>query len=208
VEPPPQCTDRAAVWTRELKRVKPQVVVFLVRLDIVDRFELGTWVHIGQSTFDNSLRADLGHAVATLSSTGARVVLATTPYYSSGETFDGSPWPEDAPWRVRLFNVMLRQVAAEHPGVASVLDFNRVVDPEGRYQAVINGVDVRSTDGVHFTWAGDFWLAPRILPQLRALGGASGCTSADSRCPTHHQHQVPVARALRSSSLAPTRPEL
>jgi peptidoglycan/LPS O-acetylase OafA/YrhL len=205
VEPPPQCTDRQAAWTRELKSVKPQVVVFLARLDIVDRLELGSWVHIGQSTYDTSLRTDLGHAVAALSSTGARVVLATTPYYSSGETLDGSRWTEDAPWRVRHFNVMLRQVAAEHPGVVSVLDLNRMVDPEGHYQAVINGVPVRSTDGVHFTWAGDFWLAPRILPQLRALGVASRCTSAVSRCPTHHEHQVPMAHALRSPVLAPTR---
>jgi hypothetical protein len=173
VQPPPQCADRPAAWTRELKRVKPEVVVFLARLDIVDRLELGNWVHIGQSTYDTTLRTDLGHAVATLSSSGARVVLATTPYYSSGETLDGSPWPEDAPWRVRHFNAILRQVAAEHPGVVSVLHFNRIVDPEGHYQAVINGVQVRSPDGVHFTWAGDFWLAPRILPQLRALGEAS-----------------------------------
>jgi peptidoglycan/LPS O-acetylase OafA/YrhL len=196
VEPPPQCAFRSVVWTRALKELKPQVVVYLARLDIVDRLGFGNWVHIGQSTYDASLRANLGHAVAELSSTGARVVLATTPYYSSGETLDGGAWPEDAPWRVQQFNVMLRQVAAQHPGVASVLDLNRIVDPEGHYQAVIDGVPVRSPDGVHFTWAGDFWLAPRILPQLRELGMASSCTSVDSRCPTHREHQLPIAHPL------------
>jgi peptidoglycan/LPS O-acetylase OafA/YrhL len=205
VQPPPQCADRPAAWTRELKRVNPQVVVFLARLDIVDRLEFGNWVHIGQSTYDSSLRSDLGRAIATLSSTGARVVLATTPYYSSGETLDGSRWPEDAPWRVRHYNVMLREVAAEHPGVVTVLDLNRIVDPEGHYQAVVNGVEVRSSDGVHFTWAGDFWLAPQILPQLRALGMASRCASVVSRCPTHHEHQVPKEQASRPQLLAPTR---
>jgi peptidoglycan/LPS O-acetylase OafA/YrhL len=195
VRPPPQCADRRAAWTSELKRLKPQVVVLLGRLDIVDRFEVGTWVHIGQATFDNSLRTDFGQAVATLSSTGARVVLATTPYYSSGLTLDGSPWPEDAPWRVRQYNAMVRRVAAEHPGVVSVLDFNRIADPEGRYQAVINGVQVRSSDGVHFTWGGDFWLAPLILPQLRVLGEAD--------------HQVTMALPSQSPSAlsAPTRPK-
>ena len=173
MQPTPQCTDRSAAWTRELKKVKPQVVVFLARLDIVDRLEFGDWVHIGQPIFDKSLRANLDHAVATLSSTGARVVLATTPYYSSGETLEGSPWPEDAPWRVQQFNAMLRHVAAEHRGVVSVLDLNKIADPEGRYQSVINGVQVRSSDGVHFTWGGDFWLAPQILPQLHAWGVAS-----------------------------------
>ncbi len=174
VTPTPQCKDRVAAWTSELKRVRPQVVVLLTRLDIVDRYEVGTWVHIGQPGYDSILRTNIDHAVAALSSTGARVVLATTPYYSSGETLNGSPWPEDAPWRVRQFNVMLRQVAAEHPKVVSVLDLNKIVDPEGHYQAVINGVQVRSSDGVHFTWAGDFSLAPQILPQLHALGVANG----------------------------------
>jgi peptidoglycan/LPS O-acetylase OafA/YrhL len=172
VAPPSQCATRQAAWTLELELQKPQVVVFVSRLDIVDRLEQGTWVHIGESAFDASLRADLDHAVTLLSATGARVVLATTPYYSSGETLDGGSWPEDAPWRVRQFNVILRQVAAAHPGTVSVLDLNRIVDPGGHYQSVINGVPVRSSDGVHFTWAGDFWLAPRILPHLRALAKA------------------------------------
>ncbi len=173
VTPTPQCKNRVAVWTSELKRVRPQVVVLLTRLDIVDRYEVGTWIHIGQPAFDSILRTNLDHAVAALSSTGARVVLATTPYYSSGENLNGSPWPEDAPWRVQQFNAMLRREAAEHPKTVSVLDLNKIVDPEGHYQAVINGVLVRSSDGVHFTWAGDFSLAPQILPRLRSLGLAS-----------------------------------
>ena len=186
--PPAQCVGRPAAWTFELDLFKPQVVVFLARLDIVDRFEQGAWVHIGEPAFDASLRTLLDDTVARLSSTGARVVLATTPYYSSGETLNGTPWPEDAPWRVRQFNVILRQVAAAHPGTVSVLDLNRIVDPKGHYQAVINGVPVRSPDGVHFTWAGDFWLAPRILPELRALGAGRSCTSAVPRCPGHDEH--------------------
>jgi peptidoglycan/LPS O-acetylase OafA/YrhL len=172
VTPPAQCAGRPAAWKFELELFKPQVVVFLARLDIVDRLELGSWVHIGEPAFDASLRAVLSHTVAELSSTGARVVFATTPYYSSGETLNGTPWPEDAPWRVKQFNVILRQVAAAHPGTVSVLNLNRIVDPKGHYQAVIHGVPVRSSDGVHFTWAGDFWLAPQILPELRALGAA------------------------------------
>ena len=188
VVPPPQCADRPAAWTFELDLVKPQVVVFLARLDIVDRLELGKWVHIGEPGFDASLRAALDHTVAQLSATGARVVLATTPYYSSGETLNGAAWPEDAPWRVKQFNVILRQVAAAHPGTVSVLDLNRIVDPKGHYQAVIDGVPVRSSDGVHFTWAGDFWLAPRILPELHALGVANECTPAVARCPSDPEH--------------------
>ena len=131
-DPTPQCEDRLAAWTSELKRVKPQVVVLLTRLDIVDRYEFGTWVHIGQPAFDASLRTNLDHAVATLSSTGARVVLATTPYYSSGENLNGSPWPEDAPWRVRQFNVMLRREAAGTPkGRSASWTSTEIVDPEG-----------------------------------------------------------------------------
>jgi hypothetical protein len=42
-------------------------------------------------------------------------------------------------------------------------------DPEGHLPGGDRRVPVRLPDVVHFTWAGDFSLAPPILPQLRAL---------------------------------------
>jgi hypothetical protein len=35
---------------------------------------------------------------------------------------------------------------------------------------VVDGVTVRSTDGVHLTLAGGEWLQPHILPAVAAVG--------------------------------------
>jgi hypothetical protein len=51
-----------------------------------------------------------------------------------------------------------------------VIDLNKLVDPGGYYQSVIDGVTVRSTDGVHLTKVGGEWLQPDILPVAAAWG--------------------------------------
>ena len=92
---------------------------------------------------------------------------------------------------------MLRRVStSQHPGVVYVLNLNKIADPEGHFQPVIDGVPVRFTDGIHWTFAGDAWLAPRILPQIALRGrgnhGGSGWTSPTSE--------------RRAASILPTRP--
>jgi peptidoglycan/LPS O-acetylase OafA/YrhL len=162
-------------WSHEVRQFQPQVSVFLARLDIVNRDFGGQWVHIGDPSYDAYLEAQMTTAVEVLSAGGGKVVFLTTPYYDTGEQPNGQPWPEDDPARVDEYNAMLRQVAAQHPGVVYVLDLNKIADPDGHFQSVIDGVPVRYTDGIHWTFAGDAWLAPRILPQIAlAARGAAG----------------------------------
>jgi hypothetical protein len=71
--------------------------------------------------------------VGVLSSRGGRVILLTTPYYSTGEQPDGQPWPEDEPSRVDKYNALLREVASENPTKVFVLDLNSIVDPDAHY---------------------------------------------------------------------------
>jgi peptidoglycan/LPS O-acetylase OafA/YrhL len=162
-------------WSHEVRQFQPQVSVFLARLDIMNRDFGGQLVHIGDPTYDAYLEAQMTTAVQVLSAGGGKVVFLTTPYYDTGEQPNGQPWPEDDPTRVDEYNAMLRHVAAQHPGVVYVLDLNKIADPDGHFQAVIDGVPVRYTDGIHWTFAGDAWLAPRILPQIAlAAQGAAG----------------------------------
>ena len=64
-------------------------------------------------------------------------------------------------------------MAASRKNVATLIDLNTMVDPNGRYQAVIDGVTVRNTDGIHLTKAGGEWLQPAILRTVAALGLAA-----------------------------------
>jgi peptidoglycan/LPS O-acetylase OafA/YrhL len=159
-----------ADWASVVASYRPDVSVFLGRLDIVDRLFQGRWTHIGDPSYDAYLVGQMRLAVQTLSAGGGKVVLLTSPYYDSGEQPDGAPWPEDNPARVDTYNGLLRQVAAAYPGVVSVVDLNALADPAGHYQSTIDGIDVRFTDGIHWTFAGDAWLAPRILPPIVQVG--------------------------------------
>jgi lysophospholipase L1-like esterase len=93
--------------------------------------------------------------------------VAAAPYYSQPDAPDGHPWPENEPVRVDHWNALLRTTVG---GRASVVELNAKTCPSGQYTSTVDGVYIRS-DGVHFSAAGARWLAPWLLPQLRALAG-------------------------------------
>ena len=169
-EEPPACPTWPAQWSQSLKLHDPDVVLILIgRWEVVDRFWQGRWTSLGDPEFDRYIETELAEAVATATERGARVALNTAPYYSRGEQRDGSPWPEDNPLRVDRLNQLVRQVAARHPGVVTVIDLGARTAKAGAYTRSLHGVQMRY-DGVHFTPVGARSLAPWLLPQLEALG--------------------------------------
>lgn len=169
-QPPPECDDWPEVWTRVLDETRPHVVLLVVgRWEVMDRTFDGAFTHIGEPAYDDYLTAELDRATEVLTATGARLALATAPYYRRGERPDGGIWPEDEEPRVDRFNEIVRTVAAAHPGIVTVVGLNaKTTSTPGRYERSVDGVRLR-TDGVHFTQAAGRFLAPWLLPQLRAL---------------------------------------
>jgi hypothetical protein len=94
----------------------------------------------------------------------------TAPYFDTGEQTDGQPWDEDSPARVNILNGMIESVAAQHRGVVSVVPLNKYLDPDGHFTSKINGKVIRPGDGIHTTDIAGTYLAPKVLPQLAALG--------------------------------------
>jgi hypothetical protein len=64
-------------------------------------------------------------------------------------------------------------VADSHRDRVALIDLNKLLDPRGVYQPVVDGVTVRSTDGVHLTKAAGEWLQAIILPTVATLGLAA-----------------------------------
>jgi peptidoglycan/LPS O-acetylase OafA/YrhL len=189
-QPPSSCgpdTSSAGnwrqLWADWIDRFDPDVVVYLARNDLATQLHDGTMEHVGETSFDSYLEANLSQAVRIMSARGAQVVLLTTPYYDSGEQPDGNPWPEDDYSRVDAYNAILRQVAQSFPGVATVMDLNKMACPGGRFVSSVDGIQIRSGDGVHFTEAGGQWLAPQLLPTFYQLGRAHHATSPSDALP-------------------------
>jgi hypothetical protein len=114
----------------------------------------------------------LDRARATLTSTGARFVLATAPIslssYAVG-AFDAS----------QCQNATIRQYAARHPGVG-LLDLQRFICPTGPNRCVtrLHGVLLRP-DGLHYRGESALIVAKWLTAELGRIGalgpiGASG----------------------------------
>jgi peptidoglycan/LPS O-acetylase OafA/YrhL len=174
-----------AAWKQWVDVYNPDVVLYVSRGETFDQDVGGQWQNIGQPGFAGYVTSRYREAVSVLGSRGATVVLMTSPYYDSGTSSSGAPWPEDAVSRVQLDNATIRQVAsasASASGVAGgarvfVFDLNAVVDPNGQYDASIDNVNVRCGDGVHFSPSGGIYVGLRLLPDLVSLGQSHAVAS-------------------------------
>jgi peptidoglycan/LPS O-acetylase OafA/YrhL len=164
-------------WRKWVDAYNPDVVLYLARGETFDQQVGGQWQNIGQAGFDSALVNRYRQAVSVLGSKGASVVLLTTPYYDSGTSPAGTPWPEDAPPRVTADNATMRQVATTTPAGSDgsrvyVYDLNAQVSPNHAFSPTVDQINVRCTDGVHFTRSGGIYVGQRLAPELAALGRA------------------------------------
>src|SRR5436190_3854110 len=172
-DPLPQCEAWKDTWKGAVDRDRPDVAMILVgRWELMDRKFGDHWTHIGADpAYDAFLVAQTETAVGIASATGAKVALATTPYYHRGNKPDGGTFPEDDPARVDRMNQLFHEVAARHPGLVTLLDVGARLSPEGKLAMRIGDVKVRS-DGVHIAHDAGPVLGPWLFPQL--LGIADG----------------------------------
>jgi peptidoglycan/LPS O-acetylase OafA/YrhL len=165
------CSEWPARFKQDIDSLHPDVAVLIVGWwETMDRYYQGRWQHLGQPSFDAYETAQFEQAIGILSSEGAHVALMTSPYFDTGEQLDGQPWDEDSPARVKELNRIIETVAAQHPGVVSVLPLNKYLDPDGHFTWTIHGQVMRLGDGIHTTPAAGPYLAPKLLPELAAMG--------------------------------------
>jgi hypothetical protein len=129
----------------------------LARGETFDQVVGGQWQNLGLAPFDRYVEP-LPPGGGVLGSRGASVVLMTTPYYDSGVPPAGG-------------------------GRVYVFDLNTVVSPGRQYAASIGPVNVRCTDGVHFTRSGGIYVGIRLAPELAAPGQAHAAASPGGTWP-------------------------
>ena len=164
------CKDWQTRWPELIDQQRPQVVGLLLgRWENVDHLYQGSWTHTGEPGWDTHLEAEFDQAIDIYARYGAKVMLFTTPYLDTTEAPDGTTYPENLPSRVDAYNSLIRTVGARHPGVVTVYDLNKVLDPQGHYAATIDGITVRWSDGIHISLDGGEWLRPKIFPEVATL---------------------------------------
>jgi peptidoglycan/LPS O-acetylase OafA/YrhL len=166
------CPDWRVSWAQLVDRERPDVVaVLLGRWECIDRLFDGRWTHVGEPAFDRHLVAELGQVIDIGSAHGAKVAMLTLPYIAqTTEQPDGSPWDMNLPSRTNAYNADVRRAVAEHPHQATVINLNKMLDPQGHYTSFIDGVRVRSFDDEHISTAGGQLLRSALLPMLVDLG--------------------------------------
>jgi hypothetical protein len=167
------CDSWPGRWNGLIGRRNPEVVVMLAGYwDAFDRqLANGQVLEFGSDEADEYVKSELNAALDVLTSSGAKVLLLTTPYFAPAE--DGEANSARNPERVDHLNALYRDVAAERGEQVEVLDLNEHLTPDG-FTDSVDGVSVRG-DGVHLTRAGEQyvaeWLGPRVVEAISDLRG-------------------------------------
>ncbi len=172
---PETCTNWQQLYSQEVNTYKPNIVFFLVgRWEEEDRLINGKWTNLNQSSYQQLVLNNLISAIKTLRSTGATVVALTDPANFTGPPPSGSYWPEDQPSKVMEFNKLLAKAVSEVGKNAYLYNFAQIVSPNNTFNKDLNGVPIRTNDGIHYTSiAGPYlnqWLLPVGIHFLLASG--------------------------------------
>ena len=170
-------------WRQWVDAYNPDVVVYLARGETFNQQVDGVWQNLGEPVFDSYVGSRFSSAAGVLGSRGAAVVFLTLPYFDSGISGAGTPWPEDNPLRVQVDDAIMRGVAAASGGKVDVFDLNALVSPGGHYSPTVGAVNVRCGDGVHFSQSGGIFVGMELAPELAALGQAHALASPEGMWP-------------------------
>jgi peptidoglycan/LPS O-acetylase OafA/YrhL len=150
-----------------VQQYRPDVVLWLSSWETADRIVNGTQFQMDSPSGEQMTLQLIDEAVSRLTSTGARVAFLTiAPTLPTLEY--GAP-TDEATRRVLLLDQLLEQYAAAHPATTFVVPLAQRYCPGlSNCPQSIDGVDLRISDGRHFSLPGANWLAPWIFDQVSA----------------------------------------
>jgi hypothetical protein len=121
----------------------------------------GTYQTLTDPAYAQYIQDNLQQAVTLAHSRGGAVILNTSPYFD-----DGTPNS-----LVDSFNQIVKNVVAANSNFVTLFDVNTLLDPGGMYSAVVDGVLVRTDDGVHITEDGTEQV---VVPPMNQLINQQG----------------------------------
>jgi peptidoglycan/LPS O-acetylase OafA/YrhL len=163
------------------------VVLFLAgHDDTTSALQRGRWTDILSNSFQAAELGNLQTLRAIATAHGAHLDLLTMACMDAAYPLgQNTLWPSDTAQRRNIYNGLLRETAAASPSTVSVIDYGSIVCPTGKFTENLDGVQVRSPDGIHTpahvpggslfyaSWAvaSRFyaWISPRLWPFISVL---------------------------------------
>ena len=177
--PDPKVPNLFALDAAAFARYQPDVVVLLSgRWETFDHIQQGKTYNIFNSFFQEEVRTGLQKMAGLAKASGAKLVILTTPCVGPQAGFrtdtNGQPTGADdksiLPARQAIYNGLVQSVAKANPGEVTVIDFNAMVCPGGKYYSAINGVTIRPADGIHVAITASNFYDPRLFPKIVEVG--------------------------------------
>ncbi len=177
-----------AIYARSVADTEPgDVVLFLAgRWETQGILRNGGWTDILSPRFQSYELNQMRLMAEVATAHGAHLDLLTMACMDPGAAVGDPSGPSDSAARRDIYNHLLHQTASEFPGKVSTIDFGSILCPGGRYTDSLDGVQVRTVDGIHtpsYAPGNPFvgnsteavaekfysWLSPRIWPQIVRL---------------------------------------
>ena len=162
--------DCAKVVRNGLERMitehDPDVVIWWSGWETADRIVDGRHVRAGSSEWIADLDATLEDRWNIVTSGGAKVVLVDTTPNAASPVGEANRDPDGA---IAALRARLHAFAGRHSGSATVVEFSRVLCPDGvPCPRTIDGLVPRPEDGGHFTKATAPWAVSKLWPMCEA----------------------------------------
>jgi peptidoglycan/LPS O-acetylase OafA/YrhL len=170
--------------------VRGDVVLFIAGpWETQDIERNGYWTNITQRSFQHYELSQMRTLVGIATAHGAHLILATMAETAAGAAFHQKPAAQDSQRRRLIYDRLLMETAKKYPGKVSMLDLGNILSPRGVFHLRLDGVQIRTPDGIHtpsyepgnpFTnnstqaVADAFynWISPRIWPLILEADGS------------------------------------
>ena len=138
-------------WSRTISELQPNVVIVAAgRWETHDQKIGHRMFNITEPSFRARITNSLNMIYHESLAAHATMMLVTSACSYSGETAFGRYYVEDSLSRLAMYNHLIERFAAQRH--LPLFDMNKMVCPRGTFSYYLHGVQVRSADGVHYTW--------------------------------------------------------
>ncbi|MCU1353401.1 MAG: acyltransferase 3 [Acidimicrobiales bacterium] len=170
-----------------VRQVQPDLILLFSTWEREDRIVDGQYFAAGTLAWSSRMIRLFDETIGRLTASGAKVALVLPPDPVEGRT--GKSEVADRASRTSELRGLLERVALRHRDVATVIDLASAVCPRTPCPTVVDGIELRGGDGIHFdNLPAQRWAARRLVELVTKLdldhlgnGAAGGAGPA-----THH----------------------